>query len=174
MNKNSMYRKIKIELGHSIKVLLLILLIIPFLSGCRVDESDYELTNYVGKSVDKFIKKTKSELTEDSNGVYKLEGALQLIAPKGDIRSFTILKGDEQFKLFGVAIGMNKTEAELKLLEIYNAEANKTIEADKNSVTHTYRDKDSEVYLSYDIDTGLVTELSYYYLDTESQQEDEE
>ncbi|NLL00956.1 MAG: hypothetical protein GX271_09885, partial [Clostridiales bacterium] len=42
------------------------------------------------------------------------------------------------------------------------------------SVTHTYRDKDSEVYLSYDIDTGLVTELSYYYLDTESQQEDEE
>ena len=174
MNKYCIYNKVKIELTHSIKILFLILLVLPLLSGCRVDESDYELTNYVGKSIGKFSKSTKIELTEESNGVYKLEGSLQLISPKGAIRSFTIQEGAEQFRIFGVAIGMYKTEAELKLLEIYESEANKTIETEKNSVTHTYRDKDSEVYLSYDIDTGLVTELSYYYLDTESQQEDEE
>lgn len=174
MYNYAIYKKVKIELSNLVKILLLIILILPLLNGCRVDESDYELTNHIGKSVDKFKKSTKTELIEDGNGVYKLEGSLQLIAPKGDIKSFTILEESDQFKVFGIGIGMDKTEAELKLLEIYGSEANKTIDADKNSVTHTYKDNKSEVYLSYGIDTGLVTEVSYYYLVTESQQEDED
>lgn len=174
MNRYNIYNKFKIELHASIRILLLIVFILPFLSGCRIDEADYELTNYIGKSINTFKKKTKAEPTQESNGVYKIEGALQLIAPKEDITSVTIQGGAEKYKLFGVTIGMEKQQAEQKLAGVYGAEANKTIESDKNSVTHTFRDKDSELYLSYDIDTELITEISYYYLKTDKVQENED
>jgi len=148
---------------NKLKIALLVLFILPFLNGCRVDESSYELTNYKGKSVNTFEKKTRTELTQESNGVYKIEGALQLIAPKGDITSITMLDGAQNYKIFGVKIGMDKAQAEQKLTEIYGKETNKTLESDKNSVTYTYRNADSELYISYDIDTDLVTEISYYY-----------
>lgn len=148
---------------NKLKIVLLVLFILPFLNGCRVDESSYELTNYKGKSVNTFEKKTRTELTQESNGVYKIEGALQLIAPKGDITSITMLDGAQNYKIFGVKIGMDKAQAEQKLTEIYGKETNKTLESDKNSVTYTYRNADSELYISYDIDTDLVTEISYYY-----------
>lgn len=148
---------------NKLRIVLLVLFILPFLNGCRVDESSYELTNYKGKSVNTFEKKTRTELVQESNGIYKIEGALQLIAPKGDITSITILDGAQNYKIFGVKIGMDKTQAEQKLVEIYGKETNKTIESDKNSVTYTYRNADSELYISYDIDTDLVTEISYYY-----------
>ena len=174
MNIYRIYSKVKRELLKSSRIILLIVLILPFFGGCRINEDDYELTNYTGKSVNSFEKATKTELTEESNGVYKIKGELQLIAPKGAIESYTILEGSEYYKLFGVGIGMNKAEAEQKIMKAYEEETNKAIEAEKNSVTHTYRDKDSELYLSYDIDTGLVTEVSYYHLNIESLMEDEE
>lgn len=174
MNVYRKYNKVKIELRMSIRILLLIILIMPFLSGCRIDEADYELTNYTGKSVNTFEKATRTELTEESNGIYKIKGELQLIAPKGAIESYTILAGSENYKIFGVGIGMDRAKAEQKIIEAYGAETNKTIEADKNSVTHTYRNKESELYLSYNIDTGLITELSYYYLNIDSLLENEE
>lgn len=174
MNIYNIYNKIKIEMSTSIRILLLVMLIIPFLSGCRVDEADYELTNYTGKSISTFEKRTKTELAEDSNGVYTLDSVLQLIAPKGKITSFTILEGSEKYKLFGVGIGMKKSEAEVKLTDVYGSETNKTIESEKNSVTHTYRDKESELYISYDIDTELVKEISYYYLKAEDSATDED
>lgn len=168
------YNKIKIELYASVRILLLIMIVLPFLSGCRIDEADYELTNYTGKAISSFEKRTRTELIQESNGVYKIEGVLQLIAPKGNITSFTILKGSENYKLFGVGIGNEKSQAEQKLIEVYGPETNKTLESEKNSITHTYRDNESELYLSYDIDTELVTEISYYYLKTESLNEDED
>lgn len=174
MNIYRIYNKVKMELGMSVRILLLIILILPFLSGCRINEEDYELTKYTGKSVNTFEKATKTELTEESNGIYKIKGELQLIAPKGAIESYTILEGSEHYKIFGVGSGMKKSEAEQKILQVYKAETNKTIEAEKNSITHTYRDKDSELYLSYDIDNGLVTEISYYHLNVESLMEDKE
>lgn len=174
MNIYKMYSKVKIELNVSVRLLLLIMLILPFLSGCRINEADYELTNYTEKSINSFEKKTKTDLTQESNGVYRLEGSLQLIAPKGDITSFTILSDSKNYTLFGVGIGMEKTEAEQKLIDVYGTETNKAIESEKNSITHTYRDKESELYISYDIDTELATEISYYYLKTESPQEDED
>jgi foldase protein PrsA len=169
-----MYNKVKIELGMSIKVLLLILLILPFLSGCRVDEADFELTNYIAKTINEFEKKTETELTKESNGVYKIEDALQLIETKGAISSFTILEDSDKYKLFDVEIGMEKDKAELKLSEIYGLETEKNIEADENSITQTYRDKDSELFLSYDIDTQLVTRVSYNHLNIESLLDNEE
>ena len=174
MNIYRIYNKLEKERVKPIRILLLVILIIPFLSGCRINEDDYELTKYNGKSVNSFEKATKVELTEESNGIYKIKGELQLIAPKGAIESYTILEGSENYKLFGVGIGMSQAEAEQKILKVYKAEANKTIEAEKNSVTYTYRDKESELYLSYDIDTGLVTEISYYHLNVESIIEEEE
>lgn len=151
-------------------IILLILFILPFLSGCRIDESNYELTNYKGKSINTFEKKTRTELIQESNGVYKIEGSLQLIAPKGDITSITVLKGSKDYKLYGIKIGTDKIQAEQKLKEIYGAETNKTIESEKNSVTHTYRNNNSELYISFDIDTDLVTEMSYYYHKSEKQE----
>lgn len=174
MNIFRMYNKARLEYGISIRILLLIIFIVPFLTGCRVDEADYELTNYTGKTVGSFEKKTKIQLTEQSNGVYQLEGSLQLIAPKGAITSITVQEGSENYKLFDVGIGMDKTEAEEKLKKIYGLETNKNIEAEKNSVTHTYRDKDSELYLSYDIDTQLVTEIAYYFLNIDSLEANQE
>ena len=156
------------KIYNKVKILLLIMLILPFLNACRIDEADYELSNYIGKSINTFEKRTRTELAKESNGVYKIEGSLQLIAPKGNITSCTILEGSEDYKLFGVGIGYEKNQAEEKLVEVYGAETNKTLESEKNSITHTYRDNDSELYLSYDIDSELVTELSYYYLMTES------
>ena len=171
MNIYGIKKKVKTELSMSIKIILLIILILPFLNGCRRDEADYELTKYTGKSVKTFEKDTGAQLTKDSNGVYQIEGTLQLIAPKGAITSITIQEDSEHYKLFGVGIGMEKSQADQKLIETYGTDTNKTIETEKNSVTHTYRNKESEFYLSYDIDTGLVTEIAYYYLDTESTEE---
>lgn len=174
MNIYRNLNKFKTGFGMSIRLLALIILVIPILTGCRVNEEDFELTNYIGKSVNAFEKATKVELTEESNGIYKIKGELQLIAPKGAIESFTVLEGSETYKVYGVEIGMDRAEAEQKILKVYGAEANKTIEAEKNSVTHTYRNKESELYLSYDIDTGIVSEISYYYQNVESLMEDEE
>ena len=62
MNIYNIYNKIKIEMSTSIRILLLVMLIIPFLSGCRVDEADYELTNYTGKSISTFEKERRQSL----------------------------------------------------------------------------------------------------------------
>ena len=59
MNIYRAYNRVKAKLRMLIKTALLIMLLIPFLSGCRIDEADYELTNYTGKSVDTFEKKPK-------------------------------------------------------------------------------------------------------------------
>jgi len=159
------FDKINIKFNSIIKIILLVLVMIPFLSGCRVDESNYELTNYKGKTIDTFERKTRTSLVQDSKGVYKLEGSLQLIAPKDKIASITILEGAEtDYKIFGVGIGMARDEAEKKLADIYGDVKNKTIDSEKNSITQTHRDAESELYVSYDIDTDSVIEMSYYYL----------
>lgn len=162
------------KIYNKVKILLLIMLILPLLNACRIDEADYELTNYTGKSTNTFEKRTRTELTQESNGVYKIEGSLQLIAPKGSITSFTILEGSQDYRLFGVGIGYSKDQAEEKLIEVYGPEANKTLESEKNSIIHTYRDNESELYLSYDIDREIVTEISYYYLKTDILEDEED
>ena len=165
-----MRKKTVYNMNGKIRIILLILFILPFLGGCRIDESSYELTNYKGKSVSSFEKKTRTELVEESNGVYKLEGVLQLIAPKGEITSIIVLDGAKNYKIFGVEIGMAKSQAEQMIKKIYGAETNKTIESEKNSVTYSYKNNDSELYISYDIDSDQVIEMAYYYNKTDKQQ----
>lgn len=167
------YNKIKIDIKPLARIFILIIFILPFLGGCRVAEKNFELSKYNGKSIKSFERKTRTDLIQEGNGVYKIEDRLQLIAPKGDITSITILKGAEKFKLFGLEIGMDKKEAEKKLAEVYKSEVNKTIESEKNSITYTYRNSDSELFVSYDINSDLVTEISYYYYkDEKAQSED--
>lgn len=156
-------KSLKIERIAAIKLLLVLLAAIILLGGCRVDESDYEVTKYIGSSVKSFERKTKASLSQESNGVYSEEGSLQLIAPKGDITSITLLSGAQQYKLFGIGIGMPKADAEQKLSEVYGKETNKVIDASKNSVTQTYKNEESEFYISFDINSEKVVEISYYY-----------
>ena len=170
----NIYNKVKIELKSLSKVLLLIILILPVLGGCRVDESNYELTNHRGKSIESFERKTKTKLNTSSKGIYVLDGVLQLIAPKGDITSISVLEGAKDYKLFGVGIGMERSKVEPILNEIYGAEIDKTIISEKNSITYTYKDMDSELFVSYNIDSDIVTEMSYYYHEKEKEAEDEE
>ena len=117
----NIYNKVKIELKSLSKVLLLIILILPVLGGCRVDESNYELTNHRGKSIESFERKTKTKLNTSSKGIYGIDGVLQLIAPKGDITSISVLEGAKDYKLFGVGIGMERSKVEPILNEIYGA-----------------------------------------------------
>lgn len=168
MNIKNMY-----SMWKKAGIFLLILLIVPFLSGCGIDESSYELTNYKGKSVKTFERKTKTDLTKESNGVYKIDGVLQFIAPEGNIISVTVLGGAKNYKIYGVQIGMNKAEAEQKLKDIYGEETDQTIESDKNAVTCTYKNDESELFISYNINTNLVTEMSYYYNKSDNKHETE-
>ena len=53
--------KFNIELYKSIKVLMVLMLMVLFWGGCRIDEANYELTNYKGKSI-KALKKDKNSI----------------------------------------------------------------------------------------------------------------
>lgn len=168
------FNKFNINVRNFTKIILLLLILMPFLSGCRIDEANYELTNYKGKSIETFEKKTRTELVQKSNGVYLLEDSLQLIAPKEKITSIKILEDSTDYKLFNIEIGMDREQAEEILFEIYGSSKNKTIESEKNSITHTYRDLESELYISYDIDTDIVIEMSYYYLKSDQEEDGEQ
>lgn len=162
----------KIEILAAIKILLMVVIMIPFLSACRMGEGRNELTNYTGDSVKSFQRKTNVKLVEESNSVYSKENVLQLIAPKGKINSVTLLKEAKEFTLYGVKIGMSRADAEQLLYEKYEKEASKTLDSSGNAVTYSYEEGDDELYVSYDIDTETVVELSYYHLKDKKEQED--
>jgi foldase protein PrsA len=132
------------------------------LTACRVGEERYELTNYVGKSVSTFEKKSRTELEEQSNGVYVMQDVVQVMVPDKEVTAVTLLKNASDYTILGVKIGMSKAEADQKLIEVFGKEISKTINSEKNSVTYSYLNGDKEVFVSYDIDKEVVVELSYY------------
>lgn len=154
------------------KVILLLMLILPFLSACRSNAERQELTSYTGNTVKNFQRQTGVKLTEESTGVYSLESTLQLLAPEGKIESITLLKDAGEFTLFGIKAGMSKSEADKILYEMYGAEDSKTIDTTDNSTVYAYIGDDSEVYISYDIDTEAVIEMSYYSITSPDGEED--
>lgn len=149
----------KLKLG--ITVLLMILL----LAGCRAGKDRYELTKYMGRSVASFERKTGVDLEEQSNGVYVMENVVQAMALDGEVTAVTLLKEAGDYTVFGVGIGMNKTEAEPKLKEAFGEEITKTINSSNNSITYSYRKDGEELYADFDIDLEAVVELSYYKLE---------
>lgn len=160
-----MYIGLRLNKAHLLKAVILIItvmLAMPFFSACTSDAEKLELTNYSGQSVKKFEKKTGARLTEESSGVYGIEGSLQFMAPEGKINAITLLDNSGNYTLLGIKTGMSKEEAEKKLAGLYGEAVSKTINQDNKSCTYSYAGTDSVVYVSYDIDTGTVAGISYY------------
>lgn len=145
-----------------IKLMIIIVLILPFLNGCNPREDKLELTKYTGSTIKAFQRRTGTKLSEDGIGVYRLEGALQLMAPKGKITSITLLPEGTDFSMLGVKVGTRKAEAEQSFTKTYGKETAKSIHSLDNMLVYTYQDDKSELYVSYDIATDSVAELSYY------------
>ena len=125
-------------------------------------EERYEVTNYMGKSTSTFERKTNTELEKQSNGVYVMEDVMQVIAPESKVTSVTLLKNAGEYTVFGITIGMKKSEADVLLSDTFGKETSKTINSTNNSVTYAYLNNEKELYISYDVDKETVVELSYY------------
>lgn len=157
MNKkaNNLYRA-------SSKLIFTLALILILLNSCSSVTEKYELTRYDQSTIKTFQRRTGVKLREVSTGVYSLEGSLQLIAPKGKITSITLLSEGKNFTMFGTKIGSRKAEAEQIFAETYGKETVKTINASENLLVYTYQNDKSELYVSYDINTDSIAEMSYY------------
>jgi foldase protein PrsA len=149
------------------------LLLLMLLSACRVGEERYELTNYIGKSVSTFEKRSGTKLEEHGTGVYLMENVVQIMAPDKKVNAISLLNGAGEYKVHGVSVGMTKAEVDVLLAESFGKEIAKTIDTEKNAVTYTYLKNDKELYISYDVDKETVTELSFYIVDTKVQEENE-
>lgn len=155
-----------------IRLVLIIVFAMTFLSGCNAGDDKLELTKYMGGTIKNFQRKTGVKLSEEGTGVYSLEGTLQLIAPKGKISSIILLPEGTKYSMFGVKLGTRKAEAEQAFTKTYGQEQAKAIKSAENLLVYTYRNEKSELYVSYDIDTDSVAGLSYYLLTKEEAQED--
>ncbi|MDF2537511.1 MAG: hypothetical protein K0S76_532 [Herbinix sp.] len=154
--------------NRKMKILLPVLLMILLLAGCRAGVERFELTNYMGRSVSSFQKKTGLKLNEQSNGVFVMEGVVQAMAPDKEVTAVTLLDNAGDYTVFGVGIHMNLAEAEEKLIPIFGSEKSKTINS-ADSITYSYHNNTEELYVTYNIDTNSITALSFYELGAEGE-----
>lgn len=147
-------------------LIIILMLMLMILSGCRSEGERAELTNYIGKSVSSFERKSGVKLEKVSNGIYQMDSVLQVMVPEKQVTAITLLEDAGKYKIFGVSIGMSKADADALLQEGFGKELAKTINSDKNSVTYSYLKDEKELYISYDIDKETVVELSYYMAET--------
>lgn len=142
-------------------IVLLFLMTMTF-SACRVGKERYELTNYVGKSVSSFEKKSGLKLEKQENGAYLAAGVAQVMEADKEVTSVTLLSDAGDYSLFGVKIGMKKEAADGLILGTFGKEVTKTLDSNNNSITYSYLNNDKELYISYDINLNTVVGLSYY------------
>jgi parvulin-like peptidyl-prolyl isomerase len=161
------------RLRGKLKIVIPIMLFMLILTACKVGEERYELSNYVGSSVKSFERKSGAKLEKQSNGVYVKENVVQVMAPNKNVTSVTLLKNAGNYKLFGINIGMKKSEAEPLLKDAFGNQIAKTINSDKNWTTYSYLKNEQELYISYNIDKESVEEVSYYKLEAPKNQEAE-
>ncbi len=154
-------------------IALTALLMLTMLSACRVGEERYELTNYIGKSVSTFEKRSGTVLTEQGTGVYGMENVVQIMAPEKKVNAITLLGGAGEYKVLGVTIGMSRTEVDSLLADTFGAEIAKTTNTEKNTVTYTYLKNNRELYITYDAEKETVTELSYYVVELTDHENEE-
>ncbi|NLK26914.1 MAG: hypothetical protein GX306_01010 [Clostridiales bacterium] len=159
---------------NKFKILVPVLMMFLVLSACRYGEERYELTSYIGSEISSFEKGTGVDLVIDSNGVYIKEGVVQVIAPGEKINSLTLLNNETDYMICGVKIGMKLTEAEPLLQEIFGKEISKTINSDNNSITYFYLGQNKKLYISYDVNTELVKEISYYNIVTDEDSKEDQ
>ncbi|MGB4660633.1 MAG: peptidylprolyl isomerase [Mobilitalea sp.] len=148
-----------------LRIAIPVLFIMLTLCACRMGEERYEVTNYMGKSISAFERKTNTELEKQSNGIYVMEDVMQVIAPEKKVTSVTLLKNAGEYKVFGITIGMKKSEADTLLADTFGKEISKTINSTNNSVTYSYLKNGKELYIAYDVDMETVVELSYYIVE---------
>lgn len=152
-------------------LLLPAVVLMLLLSGCRVSAERYELTSFIGKSEASFEKKSGLKLEEQSNGVYLMEDVVQIMVTGKDVTAITLLQNAAEYSVYGVKIGMTKTQTDQLLSEIFGSEVAKTIDSDNNAITYSYLKDENELYISYDIDLETVIGLSYYRVDSSKQEE---
>jgi foldase protein PrsA len=128
----------------------------------------------MGKSVTTFEKRSDTELEQQSNGVYVMQDVVQVMVPDKNVTAITLLGKADQYKIFGVEIGMSKADADQLLSDLFGKEIAKTINTEKNAVTYTYLKEEKELYISYDLEQETVVELSYYVVEASKEDNSEE
>ncbi len=161
-------------MNKRVSLALVILMMIILLPACQTKAERYELTNYMGKSISSFERKSDTKLQTQSNGVYVMQNVVQVIAPKKKVNSITLLKNAGKYTIFGVSIGMGKSAADKVLSETFGKEVMKTTDEAKNAINYSYLKKEKQLYISYDKDKETVTELSYYTISASEEKAAEE
>lgn len=154
---------------RKLTLITLTLLMILLLTACKAGAKRYELTNYIGKSVSTFERRSGTELEKQSNGVYVMEGVVQVIVPNKKVTSVTLLQNADKYTIYGVSIGMTKEVADDLLKGTFGKEISKTDNTGNNLVTYCYLKEAKKLYISYDVDKETVVELSYYKLSASEQ-----
>lgn len=142
-------------------------MLLLLLAACSLGADQYELTNFVGKSASAFEKKSGIDLQELSNGVYAAEGVVQVVVPDKKVTSVTLFENAGKYTIFGVGIGMTKDTVDALIKDSFGQEISKTNNTDKNWVNYSYLNNDKQLYISYDAVKEIVTEISYYKIDTD-------
>ncbi len=157
------------KLVHIVPIVLIVML----LSACKGGAERNELTNYIGKSVSTFERKSGIDLSELSSGVYQKEGVIQVMTSGKEVSAVTLLEKAEKYKVFGVTIGMKKEEADGLLVDSFGTEIAKKFSADQSTVTYSYLKDENELYITYDSSQETVLEISYYKSAAPKQKEDD-
>lgn len=159
--------------GWKLIQMVSIVLIVMLLSACKGSTERNELTNYIGKSVSTFERKSGIDLNELSSGVYQKEDVLQVMTSGKEVSAVTLLGKAEKYKVFGVTIGMKKEEADSLLVDNFGTEIAKKFGTDQSTVTYSYLKNENELYITYDSAQETVIEISYYKSAAPKQEEDD-
>jgi foldase protein PrsA len=139
------------------------------LSACRAGTERYELTNYIGKSVKSFERKSGIKLEMLSNGIYVSKDAVQIMEQDNSVTQITLMNKTGEYTVYGVKIGMSKEDADKLLKDIFGTEITKTLNDDHNNTIYSYLKDGKELYITYDNSKNTVIQLSYYKADDKDQ-----
>jgi foldase protein PrsA len=145
------------------------LILLTLLTACRSGGVQYELSDFMGKSVSSFEKKSGIKLEEQSNGAYLKKGVVSVLVSDKKVTSITLLENAGKYTLFGASIGMAEDTAAGLLSVNFGKEASKAKENGNNTVTYVYPKGDEQLCISYDKDKKTVITASYYNTSAENQ-----
>lgn len=158
--------------GGKILVIMLSCIFALLLASCRGETDQYEMTNYIGKTVKILEKNTGLKLEAQSNGVYLAKDIMQVIEKDNSIIQISLLSKAGDYMLYGVKTGMGKAEADQLLKGVFGSEMTKTINNDDQTVIYSYLKDGKELYVTYDSGNSTVLSLSYYRVDGKKQNEE--
>lgn len=151
--------------GRKYLIVILCCMITMLLSACRAGTERYELTNYMGKSVKSFERKSGIKLEMLSNGVYVSKDAVQIMEQDNSVTQITLMNKTGEYTVYGVKIGMSKEDADKLLKDTFGTEITKTLNDDHNNTIYSYLKDGKELYITYDNNKNTVTQISYYKAD---------